>query len=757
MKVFLILLLALSCTLRSVAQTYSLQGMVSDTLKQNVGNAVISLSVRDSLVGSCMSDAKGKYEFKEVKRGEYMLTVSHPNYRPLTECVDLNGDKHLRHILCPISQVNLEDVVVTADRSNVISSNALGTTFHLSEKARKEKSMYYALMEIPSLFVDPIERKLTSASGGKVLVLINGMPKESSLEALDPADVEAVEVISNPSVKYLKDNVQTVVNLKMKRKMNPYKLLNLFAMHDVDLPRGFVNGAFETGNDKYSFYVEGNWNYMQEKQTETLTQKSGETFRIQQTRSDNDLYNYKVGLGGDFLPNEKNFLNYSFYAFGNTEKQRITGNGEFRSDGTSLPIAKTGSSDNSPDSYIAKIYHKLQIGNGTSLENSLYYSYASNVSEAESRETGENYNYQRSVYNKAQQHVGRYTTDFTRTFKNRSFWQIGSDLSVTTNDIDNPLHPKFSYRSWNEYLYTSYNGNLKRLSYAASVGADIFWNKIADVKDRYLRMKYTGSLFYQFNRSHSLNFFAMGYTDMPALAALNPNNTSTDSLLVVRGNPTLKPSYTHYLGLRYRYGSGNWYVEPCLHYMLQKDIPNTIGITENGIYTTTYENKDKQWNIVPSINVRYNIPKWGNVSLYAYYQRTFWETRNKGWFSAMLRWQLYYKQFGWYGWVSFMPYNYGEYWKMKRYTNTHTELNWNINQNWCIIASLNYFIQKMAYDTWTVDDAQHYYSHSKIQYPDRYFQFSVGVRFTWKKNVQKRKTRRAQVEGINLLKEKEEL
>ena len=87
-------LLITLCVVPCKAQTYALQGMVTDTLKQTVENAVISLSRNDTLVGSCLTDAKGIYLFSEVKAGKYVLSVSHFNYRPLVEAIELNGNKN---------------------------------------------------------------------------------------------------------------------------------------------------------------------------------------------------------------------------------------------------------------------------------------------------------------------------------------------------------------------------------------------------------------------------------------------------------------------------------------------------------------------------------------------------------------------------------------------------------------------------------------------------------------------------------------
>lgn len=53
---------------------------------------------------------------------------------------------------------------------------------------------------------------------------------------------------------------------------------------------------------------------------------------------------------------------------------------------------------------------------------------------------------------------------------------------------------------------------------------------------------------------------------MPSAGNLNPRNTSTDKLIVNRGNPLLKPSYTDQVRLGYTLKTGNIRLNPYVQY-----------------------------------------------------------------------------------------------------------------------------------------------------------------------------------------------
>jgi outer membrane receptor protein involved in Fe transport len=104
--------------------------------------------------------------------------------------------------------------------------------------------------------VDATNKTIQFADGSKPLVLVNGVNRPGYINSLDPADIESVEIISNPSARYRgEQSVTGIINLKVKRKKQTYTIGNFSTRHDPGLVYGVTNGSFEVGNSKSSLYM----------------------------------------------------------------------------------------------------------------------------------------------------------------------------------------------------------------------------------------------------------------------------------------------------------------------------------------------------------------------------------------------------------------------------------------------------------------------------------------------------------------------
>ena len=170
----LLIILAISCLGSHSAKGQSLRqlsGVVTDTLGKGVEHATIWVqAVSDSSSHKAFTNKDGQYVFGKLPEKEYTYHIYHDNYQSTNGTIYLNGNKELEHTLYPVKNVNLDNIIITADRSNVIKSNAQSTLFHLSGNARKEKSIYEALQEIPNLKVDLSMRKIKTADEQNVII-----------------------------------------------------------------------------------------------------------------------------------------------------------------------------------------------------------------------------------------------------------------------------------------------------------------------------------------------------------------------------------------------------------------------------------------------------------------------------------------------------------------------------------------------------------------------------------------------------------
>lgn len=736
-----------------------LSGFVRDTLNRGIEKAIVTIETTDSLVGTTLTNEKGYYEFKALKEKRYYITLSHKDFKPLTEGTLLNKDQELYHTLYPITEIELGDVVIAADRSNIIKTNATGTTFHLSKKAKQEKSIFEALYEIPNLKIDPFKREIKTVDDQNVIILINGIQRDTPVETIVPSQIEAIEVINNPSAKYLKDGYFTVINIKLKEKTQAYQLLNLYIAQNPELIFNTTSGGFETGNAKYSFYANGFWlSHHNEKGKEYSSQQSGSILKNYDTNTKLNYRDYDFSLGGDFLLTPKNYLSYSVSASRTKEKMSKKGYGEIGEENHSPTIYDVFNYfDNDPQVYAGKLFYKYMPNKVSTLENTFSYSESNSKNDRINKEAATDYNYENEIRNKVKHQVGRYIIEYQSSIKENSSLIFGSNTSFTTSMINifSDNNNKFNYQSWNEYLYAGYSKNGKKLSYMISMGADFYFNKVEEIRDKYYRIKISSNINYLIKKNHTLNLYFRSFTSMPNIALLNPHNTSTDSLQIIKGNPKLKPSYIGQIGLKYSFTKNNWYIEPNISYSFYNDIYDRIGSIQDNIYTYTYENKDREQYLSSGINIRYNIKDIGHIGVNGRYQRAFYETKQKGWFTAYLNWRFYYKQLSWTGYINARSYSYQEYSKRKAYTDSSTSFYWSINDNWSIGATLRYFLYACKNEYWINDPAQDYEYYVNREFPKRHNMVSITIQYTWKNKVKKRNPKRLQLEksSIQLLRE----
>lgn len=158
--------------------------------------------------------------------------------------------------------------MVTGNRNDQVNRTATGEIFYLSEKAKNMKDPFRALQEIPRLYSDVANRKVQLEDGAQPLILINGNRYNSGIATLDPREIESVEIIDVVKARYLKDGYQKILNIKLKKKTQPFIFLEGATRHDVPFRKGLGVGYFEVGNSRYALYGRASVDYLYDDRSE---------------------------------------------------------------------------------------------------------------------------------------------------------------------------------------------------------------------------------------------------------------------------------------------------------------------------------------------------------------------------------------------------------------------------------------------------------------------------------------------------------
>src|SRR6187551_3674777 len=115
-KLSVLLFAVLLLTTKTQGQTISVSGSVSDTIeKKGVQNAVVALLLpKDSVLYKfARTDANGKYSFKNIRPGDYVVMTTHPYFADVTLPIDLtDGETKIPAIALTSKSRLLSEVII---------------------------------------------------------------------------------------------------------------------------------------------------------------------------------------------------------------------------------------------------------------------------------------------------------------------------------------------------------------------------------------------------------------------------------------------------------------------------------------------------------------------------------------------------------------------------------------------------------------------------------------------------------------------
>ncbi|MGL4491304.1 MAG: carboxypeptidase-like regulatory domain-containing protein, partial [Tannerellaceae bacterium] len=277
MRTYFVTVLLSIIFLPTLYAQHSFSGKISNLKREPLDMAQVVLAVNDSIHAAGFTNEKGEFAFKNLPLGDYILQISAFGYAPLQENYSINRDIKANFSLVP-SEVQLQEVLVTADQSQLVKRTATGEIFYLSKEAKSKGDPFMALKEIPKLRVNDVAQSISMADGSQPLILIDGIAVNSGVAPIDPADIESVEVMDIVTTRYAKKGIRNIINIKVKRKTAPYLFFQTATRHDIPLRNGFGVVYSEVGNQKFSIYGRTSINYTYHDDTDIYESQQGENY-----------------------------------------------------------------------------------------------------------------------------------------------------------------------------------------------------------------------------------------------------------------------------------------------------------------------------------------------------------------------------------------------------------------------------------------------------------------------------------------------
>lgn len=635
------------------ASAQTITGIVKDEQGKPIEKTTVSLlkATDSSVVKLSVTDQDGKFRF-ETEAGRYLISASHVAHLPFyTNAIEVSGEGEVSagELSLTKKEGALQGVVVTTlkpmieVKADKMIVNVEGTMNAVGNDALE------LLRKSPGVTVDK-DDNISLAGKNGVQVYIDGKPSPLSgtdlanyLKSMQSAQIESIEIITNPSAKYEAAGNAGIINIRLKKN----KAFGTNGSVNLGYVQGHYakyNGGLSLNHRNGKINVFGNYNYnkgdylmkmyMRKEQFDTLfTQNNRMVFK-------NNTHGFKAGI--DYFMDKKNTL--GLVVNGNLADNKFNTSGPMYFD--YLPTGElarvliaTNENDMRRDNVNTNLNFKHTEANGKDLNIDADYGFFT----IRSVQYQPNHYYEKDgtpishVVSDivAPTNIDLYSlkVDYEQNFKGGKLG-FGGKIGIVNTDNnftridessiqDAEIKNLFEYKENINALYVNYNKQFKGLMVQVGVRAE---NTHAEgVSTGFEKSNgHTSNIDSTFDRDYTdffpsasvsfnknpMNQFTVSYSrriDRPAYQDLNPFEFKLNEYTYMKGNTELNPQYTNSIGLTHIY---KYKLTTVLNYSHVQDVfaqlPDTIDKTKGFLMKKNLANQD-----VVSINISYPFKyKW---------------------------------------------------------------------------------------------------------------------------------------------------
>ncbi len=590
------------CVLSTRAQR--VKGTVQDAAGTSLPfvNVVLHAASDSAIAGGAVSDTKGGFSISFPGAGNYFLKASAMGYLAATTPVfKLNRegrDRNFKLILTE-NRAILGEATVEALQARVVARHDR-LVMKVGGTAMAAGSNGYELLKhAPGVWSDQNgELQINGKSGVKVLIdgretYLSGDQLQSKLRNISAQEIEDIEIIHNPSSKYEAEGTAGIINIVLKKNKAGGLTASLYS--DYRFSRfHFINSGTNISYRKKSFSAfanlsvgrDGRWRdmewyreYNQPANKAIYSQKGTETRHEWQPA-------LRTGFDWELGSSQSVGFVASLSQERATQDWNTTGQLVDTNHATDVDIESLNHLEESSFDQNYNFHYRIKLDtNGTKLTANFDYVRLSN--RLENRFTNRYHFFNEGVNeeeiltnsNPYRYNIAAARLDFTKAMPavgltaeaGLKFSEVLSENSISFfewQDGQKEMRPDMSNEfSFTEHIYAGYLNLDYKLSENLRIQAG-------------LRQEYTASSGYsstleQSNQRNYLNFFpslfvqqkwcadyqmAFSYTrriTRPRYGYLNPYVFYVDPYTSVRGNPYLRPQYTHAVQLNQTFRNYN--------------------------------------------------------------------------------------------------------------------------------------------------------------------------------------------------------
>lgn len=220
--------------------------MVIDSNRNPIPYATVSVRmVNDSttLFGA-ITGVDGRFAIDSITHKCCDVRVSYVGFIPFLKRIDLSLDREMFDIKLDVDTLQLESVTVT--RNGVGLHTLVDRTLFVPDAriANFSSTSFDLLSKVPGVSIRAKDMQIRVAGSANVLVLVNGSSSNRNIGAINPKDIDRVELIKNPGAEF-GGETNSVINIVLK--IQPAYGLSVSANAEYSFFNPVNNSGFQLG------------------------------------------------------------------------------------------------------------------------------------------------------------------------------------------------------------------------------------------------------------------------------------------------------------------------------------------------------------------------------------------------------------------------------------------------------------------------------------------------------------------------------
>ncbi|HXB40195.1 MAG TPA: outer membrane beta-barrel protein [Bacteroidia bacterium] len=215
---------------------------------------------KDSVIAGGLAKSNGDFALENLPFGGYRLRISFLGYKNYEQRIFVNMqnvDKDLGNIMLETDAAVLQEVTKVEEKSIMTMSIDRKVYNVDKDMSAKGGTGLDAVKNIPSVSVDA-DGNVSLRNNG-VMIYVDGRPTTLTLQQIPSDQIDRIEIITNPSVKYDASATGGILNVIMKKNTKPG--YNGMAMGGVGINDRY-NGMFNLNvkENPFNFFIMYNYN-----------------------------------------------------------------------------------------------------------------------------------------------------------------------------------------------------------------------------------------------------------------------------------------------------------------------------------------------------------------------------------------------------------------------------------------------------------------------------------------------------------------